>query len=94
MPNPGFKTCYALGCKGRIPTSLLMCPAHWHSVPAPLKERVYTAHREWRAGGSSRPYLIAALKAKLAVAKTEGVEATLTDSIQAGIDQYEKGAQS
>jgi hypothetical protein len=68
-----------------------MCPAHWGTVPIVLKRRVWETYRAWQAGGSPRGYLLAALKAKLAVANAEGVEAALIDHIQAGIDQYEKG---
>jgi len=93
MAIHGFRSCYALGCNARIPTptTAVMCPAHWHSVPEPLQERVNESYRAWQAGGSPRGYLLAALKAKLAVANAEGVEAALIDHIQTGIDQYEKG---
>jgi hypothetical protein len=91
MSDRRVKVCYALGCKAIIPRSILMCRAHWHSVPGPLQACVYETYRAWIAGGSARAYLLASLKAKLAVANAEGVEPALTDSIQAGIDQYEKG---
>jgi hypothetical protein len=85
------KYCYAFGCKAVISAHLLMCRTHWASVPDELQRTVYETHRAWRAGGPARPYMIAALKAKLAVAKEQGVEPALQESIQAGIDQYEKG---
>jgi hypothetical protein len=52
MAIHGFRSCYALGCNARIPTptTAVMCPAHWHSVPEPLQERVNESYRAWQAG--------------------------------------------
>ncbi len=85
-----FKSCYAAGCATRIKVGMLMCGKHWDMLAAPLKARVWETYYAWKAGGRARSYLLAALKAKLAVAQLEGVEATLTESLAIGIADMEK----
>lgn len=85
------RQCYAAGCSGMVPTHRLMCATHWQLVPADLRRRVWETYNAWMAGADVRAYLIAILKAKLAVANLQQIEPVLRDSIQAGIDLYEKG---
>lgn len=40
--------CPIEGCGKRIPRTMLMCGAHWHEVPTPLKRDVrVSARRMW-----------------------------------------------
>lgn len=37
--------CAARGCKRRVPIKMLMCRAHWYTVPKPIRDRVWATYR-------------------------------------------------
>jgi hypothetical protein len=69
-----FKRCFAVGCQTIIPRHLLMCRDHWFSVPENIREQVAHAWARFEHGGKEtlRPYVLATLRAQLAVADREG----------------------
>jgi hypothetical protein len=85
-----FRSLYAAGCPNHIPLGRLMCPKHWHMLPAPLQARVWETFYAWKAGGRALPYLLAALEAELAVARVEGVDETLVDALAIGVADMER----
>lgn len=45
--------CAAEGCDKRVKVEFLMCLRHWSLVPAPLKQQVYAAFRDWQRGAET-----------------------------------------
>lgn len=71
MPFDGFKTCFALDCDTTISRAYLMCKPHWDLVPPGIQSEVYRGFHTWCATGALRPYMLATLQARLAVAEQE-----------------------
>lgn len=74
-----YKDCYAHGCKTQIPSRFLMCGRHWAMVPKATQDLVYETLHAWKGDGTARPYIIATLKAKIAVCNREGRIADVLD---------------
>ena len=85
-----LKKCYAHGCDAVVPRSYLMCPRHWAMVPALTRRRVLSTWEAWKAGESARPYLIAVMKARLAVAANESKPTSVQQSLTKGINDLEQ----
>ena len=65
--------CPATGCTEQLPTSILMCKAHWARVPRPLQQQVIGAwrqylgrHIDWDTYMAVRQSAIDAVNAQLA----------------------------
>ena len=71
MRFDGFKPCFALDCETTISRAYLMCKPHWSLVPEAIQSEVYRGCHTWRANGALRPYMLATLRARLAVAEQE-----------------------
>lgn len=89
MAKFGFKNCDAVGCTETTKIHLTMCRTHWHLVPAELRKRIAKTFRAWRAGASAGWHLIAALEAKLAVAKAEDADPAVRISLALAINEFE-----
>lgn len=40
-----YRTCPVKGCENKHTRSVMMCRAHWFSLPKPLRDEVYRAFR-------------------------------------------------
>lgn len=70
--------CHAEGCDATIPPRLLMCRKHWRMVPRWLQRAVWAAYRPGQED-DKRPslrYLLVQCRARIAVAREEGVDAS------------------
>lgn len=67
--------CHAIGCEIAVPPELLMCRAHWYSVPAYIRSQVWSTYRAGQCDdrNPSGSWMIAATRAIMAVAVKEGV---------------------
>jgi hypothetical protein len=83
-----MRHCAAIGCITAIPGWALMCAKHWNEVPAGLQEQVRSALSAYKRGGKARPYILAEMRAKLAIAEAEGWDA---HALRRTIDVLEKG---
>ena len=92
MTNEELRTkrCYAAGCGALVNSEYLMCRSHWAMVPMPVQDVVIRTLLKWKNGGPGRPYLIAILRARLAVAVAEGKDATVGDVLTKGIENLER----
>lgn len=72
--RPQSRECAAIGCGRVISARLLMCPAHWRIVPAPIKAEVLKHYRvgQEKDGKHTRQYADAMTRAIEAVAAREG----------------------
>jgi hypothetical protein len=67
-------TCHAFGCETPVAPKLLMCRRHWFMVPKAAQKAVWDTYRpgQERTKDPSPEYLLAAFRAKLEVAVTDG----------------------
>jgi hypothetical protein len=66
--------CAAVGCYMTIYERFLMCHKHWNLVPRDLQDLVTARWDDMQRGNSARQFLIARLRAVIAVAALEGGE--------------------
>lgn len=73
--------CQVPGCALAIARRYLMCADHWFEVPMELRTEVFKSLAGWVNGDDPvRPYLIARVKAILAVAKLHNIPATAQEA--------------
>lgn len=65
--------CHAIECVTRCKPEYLMCPRHWHMVPANLQATVYACYRKGQCDdmNPSKAWVIAAKAAIRVVAEKE-----------------------
>jgi hypothetical protein len=93
MPMVNLKPCCAFGCEERIERQFLMCTKHWKSVPQDLQRKVYATLHCWLKGGPSRPYVVATIRARLAVATHEHRGEHIIAAFEAALQLYAKGGE-
>lgn len=67
-------TCPGPRCEAEVSASELMCPAHWHQVPKPVRRAVWIAWN--RGGGAGTPAHRAAIRLAVAAVNREIVPAS------------------
>jgi|SRR5579884_1164792 len=65
------KPCCVAGCNAVIRSEYLMCARHWKKVPLRIQHEACRTFDEWKRGGSVRAYLLATVRAQIAVAEAE-----------------------
>lgn len=67
-------TCHAIACNKPVAPEMLMCRAHWFSVPLALRNRVWSTYRDGQCDtfDPTSAYCQAAKAAVTAVAEKEG----------------------
>lgn len=54
MPKQPTHECPAIGCTIHVPQSQLACRAHWFSLPAEVRSRLWSAYRRNDADSHAR----------------------------------------
>lgn len=69
-------TCHATACTSKVPPVMWGCRKHWFMVPLSIRNRILLTYRPGQCDdmNPSRPYLLAAKDAVIAVATREGIK--------------------